>query len=187
MLAGPPMTIDNGPRPIGDRLRRLLVMLPWLMARGEVPVADMAARFELSEAELVSDLELAALCGLAAFSRRDDRRVHRRGKVFVGLPGFTKPCSSPREGFALLVAARVPSPAGGRPGRAAGASARQAGRDPRWRRSGRRCAATDAAADLAGRSPITRDAGSVLVGRTVTSTEREITPRSIFLDRGNWY
>ena len=35
------MTVRRGPRPTGDRLRRLLVMLPWLMERGEVPVAEM--------------------------------------------------------------------------------------------------------------------------------------------------
>ncbi len=40
----------RGPRPTGDRLRRLLVMLPWLMERGEVSVTEMCDRFELTEA-----------------------------------------------------------------------------------------------------------------------------------------
>ena len=42
----------RGPRPAGERLSRLLVMLPWLMERGEVPVAE---RFEV----FVGPLELA--------------------------------------------------------------------------------------------------------------------------------
>jgi proteasome accessory factor C len=57
----------RGPRPANVRLRRLLVMLPWLMERGEVPLADMARRFGLTENELIADLELASLCGLPPF------------------------------------------------------------------------------------------------------------------------
>ena len=44
------MTERRGPRPAEARLRRLLVMLPWLMERAEVPVAEVAARFALTEA-----------------------------------------------------------------------------------------------------------------------------------------
>ena len=33
----------RGPRPAHERLKRLLVMLPWLMQREEVPVSEMAA------------------------------------------------------------------------------------------------------------------------------------------------
>jgi len=50
-----------------QRLRRLLVMLPWLMERGEVPVAEVAARFEIDEADLIADLELVAMCGLPPY------------------------------------------------------------------------------------------------------------------------
>ena len=34
----------RGPRGAEDRVRRLLVMLPWLMERGEVSVAEAARR-----------------------------------------------------------------------------------------------------------------------------------------------
>ena len=57
----------RGPRGAEDRLRRLLVMLPWLMERGEVSVAETAERFGLTEAEVVRDLELASMCGLPPF------------------------------------------------------------------------------------------------------------------------
>jgi hypothetical protein len=52
------------PRGAEDRLRRLLVMLPWLMERGEVPLAEVAERFGLTESQVAADLELVAMCGL---------------------------------------------------------------------------------------------------------------------------
>ena len=106
------MTLRRGPRRSGDRLRRLLVMLPWLMERGEVPLAEMAARFELSEAELISDLELAALCGLPPFVDELIDVFIDEGTVFAGLPRlFTKPLRlTAPEGFALLSAAQPTAP-----------------------------------------------------------------------------
>ena len=59
--------VRSGPRGAEDRLRRLLVMLPWLMERGEVSVAETAQRFDLTEAEIAKDLELVAMCGLPPF------------------------------------------------------------------------------------------------------------------------
>ena len=61
------MNARKGPRPTSERLRRLLVMLPWLMEREEVPLAEVAERFSVSEAELVKDLELASMCGLPPY------------------------------------------------------------------------------------------------------------------------
>ena len=103
------MTVRRGPRPTGDRLRRLLVMLPWLMERGEVPVAEMCHRFELSEQELVKDLELAAMCGLPPFVDEMVDVFIDEGVVFAGVPRlFTRPLAlTAPEGFALLAAARV--------------------------------------------------------------------------------
>ena len=46
----------SGPRRAEERLRRLLVMLPWLMEVGEVELAVVAERFDLSEAEVQRDL-----------------------------------------------------------------------------------------------------------------------------------
>jgi len=88
----PFVSARRGPRRKADRLRRLLVMLPWLMERGEVPVAEMAARFELTEEELVGDLELAALCGLPPFIDEMIDVFIDEGVVFAGVPRlFTKP------------------------------------------------------------------------------------------------
>ncbi len=185
------MTTRRGPRRSGDRLRRLLVMLPWLMERGEVPVAEMASRFELTEAELVGDLELAALCGLPPFIDEMIDVFIDEGVVFVGLPRlFTKPLrlTSP-EGFALLSAAR--------------AAMQLPGADP----DGSLARALDKLAGVLGDDGVVVDVAQppaaadlavavndnarlrvrYLSANRDEATEREITPRSIFLDRGHWY
>jgi proteasome accessory factor C len=99
----------RGPRPAQERLRRLLVMLPWLMERGEVPVAEAAERFGLSEAHLIHDLEVASMCGLPPYVDElvdlwiDDRVIH------IGVPRlFTRSLRlTAPEGFALLAAGRA--------------------------------------------------------------------------------
>jgi len=185
------MTSRRGPRRKGDRLRRLLVMLPWLMERGEVPVAEMAARFELTEAELVGDLELAALCGLPPFIDEMIDVFIDEGVVFAGVPRlFTKPLRlTAPEGFALLTSGR--------------AAMQLPGVDP----DGALARALGKLASVLGEDgvvvdvpqpPATPDLVEAVADNARLrirywsasrdeSTEREITPRSIFLDRGNWY
>ena len=46
-----------------DRLSRLLAMVPYLVERQGVPLADAARHFEISEDQLVADLELLFVCG----------------------------------------------------------------------------------------------------------------------------
>ena len=58
------MSERRGPQPLKDRMRRLLIMLPWLMERGSASIIEMCERFQVSEQQLVSDLEQAAMCGL---------------------------------------------------------------------------------------------------------------------------
>ena len=52
------------------RVRRLLAVLGWLARRGAgtAPIAEVAERFGMSEAEVVAELELAACCGLPPYS-----------------------------------------------------------------------------------------------------------------------
>lgn len=98
-----------GPRNAQDRLRRLLVMLPWLMEAGEVPLADVAERFGMTEAQVTKDLELVAMCGLPPYVDEMIDVFVDDGLVFVGVPRlFTRPLAlSAPEGFALLAAARL--------------------------------------------------------------------------------
>jgi predicted DNA-binding transcriptional regulator YafY len=52
----------------GKRLHRLLAVLTWLARTGRAPVSELAERFGLSPEQLVSDLELAACCGLPPYT-----------------------------------------------------------------------------------------------------------------------
>jgi proteasome accessory factor C len=188
----PHVITRRGPRRSAERLRRLLVMLPWLMERGEVPLAEMSARFELSEAELIGDLELAALCGLPPFIDEMIDVFIDEGVVFAGVPRlFTKPLRlTAPEGFALLSSGR--------------AAMLLPGADP----DGSLARALDKLAAVLGgddgvvvdvpRPPATADLADAVREDAQLSvrywsanrdeaTEREITPRSIFLDRGHWY
>lgn len=103
------MNARRAVRPAEERLRRLLVMLPWLMERGEVPVSEAAERFALTEDEVVGDLELAAMCGLPPFVDELIDVFIDEGMIVVGVPRlFTRPLRlNSVEAFELLAAARV--------------------------------------------------------------------------------
>ncbi|MGN6523073.1 MAG: helix-turn-helix transcriptional regulator [Actinomycetes bacterium] len=59
-----PARRGNGPQSAGDRLARLLALVPYLIARPGVSVATAASDFGISEARLIDDLELLFVCGL---------------------------------------------------------------------------------------------------------------------------
>ena len=46
-----------------DRLSRLLAMVPWLLRRQGIPIAEAARHFGISEEQLIKDLELLFVCG----------------------------------------------------------------------------------------------------------------------------
>jgi predicted DNA-binding transcriptional regulator YafY len=46
-----------------QRLSRLLAMVPWLLRRQGVPLAEAARHFGITEAQLVKDLQLLFVCG----------------------------------------------------------------------------------------------------------------------------
>lgn len=182
----------RGPRPVGERLRRLLVILPWLAERGEATLAEMAERFQLSEAELVKDLEQAAMCGLPPYlDEVIDLYIDDDGTVNVGVPRFfTAPLRlTAPEGFALLAAGRLAMALPGADpdgplGRALAKLQSVLGDDaivvdvPQPPATGDLAAAAAAGA----RVEITYWSAS----SDATST-RTITPRLVFTDRGEWY
>ena len=186
------MTPRRGPRPTAERLRRLLVVLPWLMERGEVPVADAAERFGLSEAELVRDLELASMCGLPPFVDEMVDVFIDEGVIYAGVPRlFTRPLRiTAPEGFALLAAARVARQVTG-----------SAGDDSALDRALGKLAAvlgdeglvvdTPAPPIVAELGEAARACGRLRIGywsaHSDRTTERDITPRLVFTDRGRWY
>lgn len=99
----------SGPASAADRLQRLLVMLPWLMERGQVPLDEVADRFEMSTDAVVRELELVAMCGLPPYIDEMIDVFVDDGLVFVGVPRlFTRPLRlTAPEGFSLLAAGRA--------------------------------------------------------------------------------
>jgi proteasome accessory factor C len=99
----------SGPQATADRLRRLLVMLPWLMERGEASVAETASRFGVGEKQLIADLEKASLCGLPPYVDEMIDLFIEDGVIHMGVPRlFTRPLRlTSAEGFSLLAAGRA--------------------------------------------------------------------------------
>jgi proteasome accessory factor C len=62
------MAKKRGPRSGADRVRGLLVMLPWLLDRGEVGIDEMAAQFNVDRDELIEDLSIANFCGAPPYT-----------------------------------------------------------------------------------------------------------------------
>ncbi len=186
------MSDRRGPRRVADRLRRLLVVLPWLMERGSATLGEMSQRFELSEAELVRDLELAAMCGLPPFlDEMIDLFIDDDGTVNVGIPRFfARPLRlTAPEGFTLLAAGRL---AMALPG------AEPTGSLGRALTKLEVVLGDDAMAVDVPSPPATLDLiGAAERGERVQiaywsassdeATERMITPRLVFADRGRWY
>lgn len=61
----------SGPAGVSERLPRLLTLVPYLIARPGIPIAEAAADFGVDEAQLRSDLELLWMCGLPGYGPGD--------------------------------------------------------------------------------------------------------------------
>ena len=190
-----------GPRNAQDRLRRLLVMLPWLMEAGEVPLAEVADRFGMTEAQVTRDLELVAMCGLPPYVDEMIDVFVDDGLVFVGVPRlFTRPLAlTAPEGFALVAAARLAmelpgSDPDGPLGRGLAkliAALGKAGIDTEGDGT------VGVAVDLDRPEWTGALVDAVAAGREVTIdyfspardelTERRVIPRHVFTEAGNWY
>ena len=177
----------------GARLRRLLSIIPWMLDHQGSSLGEIAARFELSEAELVRDLELIPYCGLPPYS--PDRLIDCEivdGRVFLRFAEyFARPLSlTPVEGFSLLAAGRtlLAVPGGDKDGSLASALEKLAG-------------ALDAAGGMAielepGRflEPLRQAAATAeqveidyyALGRDALTT-RVIDPHAVFAAGGGWY
>ncbi|HET6795460.1 MAG TPA: WYL domain-containing protein [Acidimicrobiales bacterium] len=96
--------------PAGPRLRRLLAILAWVAPRGRVRIDDIAARFGMTPDEVVTELEMAACCGLPPYTPDQLIEVLIDGdEVEADLgPQFSRPVRfSAAEGFTVAAAARA--------------------------------------------------------------------------------
>lgn len=96
-------------RPSADRrLQRLLVMVPWVAGNEGPTVEEVCSNFDMTESELVADLEMLFMCGLYPFTPDtlieadivDGRVWIRYADAFERPPTFTR-----QEAFTLVAAA----------------------------------------------------------------------------------
>lgn len=186
------MSPRGGVTPLKVRLRRLLVILPWLAERGSASLAEMSERFQISEKELVADLEQAAMCGLPPFlDELVDLYIDDDGVAHIDVPRFfTRPLRlTAPEGFSLLMAGRTALALPGAD--AAGPLARALGKLEAV------LGADGMVLDLA-QPEVTGDLvravddlAEVRVQYWSASSdevsERNLMPRAVFADRGRWY
>lgn len=185
------MSGRRGPRPLNVRLRRLLVMLPWLMERGSATLAEMAERFQVTEKDLITDLEQAAMCGLPPFVDEFIDLFIDDGVVTVGVPRFfTRPLRlTAPEGFALLMAGRAALALPGAD--TTGPLARAL--DKLEAVLGGDSMVLDLAQPPAAATLVEAAERHTMVQITYwsassgTSTVRTVAPRAVFADRGRWY
>jgi proteasome accessory factor C len=92
------------------RLRRLLAILAWLAQVGEAPIDRVAEQFDLTPEDLVTELEMAACCGVPPYTPDQlmeivvtDTTVSTRVGTALARPRRL----SPSEGFALAASARA--------------------------------------------------------------------------------
>ncbi len=98
------------PERTADRLRRLLAILAWLAQVGEAPIDETARRFDLTPASLVTELEMAACCGVPPYTPDQLMEIvvtETTVSVRVGTSLARPRRLSPSEGFALATSARA--------------------------------------------------------------------------------
>ncbi len=178
--------------PLKVRLRRLLVILPWLAERRQASLAEMSERFQISERELVADLEQAAMCGLPPFlDELVDLYIDDDGVAHMDLPRFfTRPLRlTAPEGFALLTAGRtaLALPGADPEGPLARALRRLEavlGPDAMVLDLAQPAATADLVAAVDDVSELRVQYWSASSDEV---TERCLLPRAVFADRGRWY
>jgi proteasome accessory factor C len=98
------------PRTSADRLGRLLNLVPYLLARPGIPVAEAAADLGVTEKQLREDLELLWVCGLPGYGPGDliDMAFDGDRVTISHDAGIDKPLRlNPDEALALVVALRM--------------------------------------------------------------------------------
>ncbi len=182
----------------GDRLRRVLAVVPWIVANPGHRVADVAARFGLKEADLLADLEVVYMVGLPPYSPDAliDVQIDDEGRVSIMLADyFSRPLRlTPGQGLALLAASEallsVPgTDPDGALVRALDKLARVVGVDGADAVDIRLGSAEHEILDqlrLAATSATEVEIVYYSYNRDAT-TERQVAPWRVFADSGNWY
>jgi proteasome accessory factor C len=100
---------------IQERFRRLLLLVPFVLARQGVAVPEVCRRFGITRAQLVADLDLLFVCGLPGYGPGDliDAYVDGDGVWIRMAEYFHRPLRlTPAEGLLLFAGARALAAAG---------------------------------------------------------------------------
>lgn len=90
-----------------DRLRRLLALVPWVVARDGPTLEEVCTRFGLTSDELIAELDLVFLCGVHPFTPDSLIEVMvADGRVWIRYADYLeRPLRlTPEEGLALVAA-----------------------------------------------------------------------------------
>lgn len=186
-----------------ERLRRIVVLVPWVMANPGCTVDEVCERFGISAEQLSADVNLLMVCGLPPFGPGDlieasiegDRVVIRMADYLERPPRLTR-----REAIALLVMGRAAADLPG-VGSAPLTSALEklaAALPPEEAEAARQIAArvevelagegTDMLAEVRAARADTRRLRIVYYTQSRGElTEREIDPWLVFAANGAWY
>lgn len=93
---------------LGDRLRRILIELPYIIQNPGVTVGDVARRFGTSPHEVVADLDMLTMCGLPGYTPLEliEVAIGDDDSIAVSMADyFSTPLRlSPAEALTLVVA-----------------------------------------------------------------------------------
>lgn len=186
------MSGRRGPRSADDRVLGLLRMLPWLMERKTISIAEVSREFSISEEDLIEDLEMASMCGMPPYSPLELTEIYiEEGVIHVGVnKQFDRRLQlTPEEAFGLSLLA---------------AAAQDL---PGFTRSRELKSAQKKLKKVLGEGMIDVDLESPAFLSELTEaslsgerqkitywtpsanreSERTVTVRSVFTDRGHWY
>lgn len=109
-MSGTPAPRAGGSRASADRLARLLNLVPYLLARPGIEVAEAATDLGVTERQLREDLELLWVCGLPGYGPGDliDMAFDGDRVTITYDAGMDRPLRlTPDEALALVVALRM--------------------------------------------------------------------------------
>jgi proteasome accessory factor C len=93
-----------------DRLRRLLAIVPWVAANDGPKIDDVCARFGVTEAELLADVDLLQYCGVYPFTADVLMEVRLEGdRIWIQYADwFNRPLRlTPEEALTLVASGRT--------------------------------------------------------------------------------
>ena len=198
----PPTENARGSPPkASDRLRRLLVVVPYLVQHPGTALSEATALFDLSEQELLDDLNLLFVSGLPPYGPGDLIDVDiQDGRVWIGMADyFARPLRLSRsEALALYLRGTA---LGGAPGLQE-APALESALEKLAERLGpetlgglpERVGATDGGRPAEALEDLRRAAErrdrlriEYYAASTAEATTREVDPEEVFFAMGNWY